>query len=262
MCFNSKRKVWLSLLIIVVMGVCILWGSGSVIGADNDLKPYISAVEQSRGGMSLWQMMKSGGFIMIVLAFLSIAATAIIVYDFKTLNVKNLSPKEFAEDIIQKLEGAKEHVVRDMCYSEENIFASVVMAGLAKKKRGAVLAREAMENCVRKEIGDMWQNISYLSDIAMVAPLVGLLGTVLGMIQAFNVVAFQSAVVKPILLAGGVSKAMVTTAGGLMVAIPIMLFYSYFRGKVQEISNVVESYSTDIIKVMEEMDGKSHRRKQ
>ena len=110
-----------------------------------------------------------------------------------------------------------------------------------------------MENHTKKEIGGMWQNISYLADIATIAPLVGLLGTVLVMIQAFNVIAFQTAVVKPILLAGGVSKAMVTTAGGLIVAIPVMLFYAYFRGKVQDISNVVESYATDIIKFIEEL---------
>ena len=108
-----------------------------------------------------------------------------------------------------------------------------------------------MENCGRKEVATLWQNISYLADIATVAPMVGLLGTVLGMIQAFNVIAFQTAVVKPILLAGGVSKAMVTTAGGLIVAIPIMIFYAYFRGKVQEISSIVESYLTDIIKIVE-----------
>ncbi len=255
---NRKRNV--GLLLIVLAGLCIFWGSG-VVGAQNDLKPYISAVEQSREGMTLWQVIKSGGFIMIILAMLSVAATALIVYDFMTLNVKNLSPREFAEDLIQKLEEADDAAVRDMCHTEQNIFASVVMAGLAKKKRGIVLAREAMENCVRKELGELWQNISYLADIVTVAPLIGLLGTVLGMIQAFNVIAFQTAVVKPVLLAGGVSKAMVTTAAGLMVAIPVMLFYAYFRGKVQEISNTVESYSTDIIKIVEESDKKPRGRK-
>ena len=72
------------------------------------------------------------------------------------------------------------------------------------------------------------------------------------MIQAFNVIAFQTAVVKPILLAGGVSKAMVTTAGGLIIAIPALIFYSYFRGKVQTIANRVETYSTDLIKLVNE----------
>jgi biopolymer transport protein ExbB len=81
--------------------------------------------------------------------------------------------------------------------------------------------------------------------------LIGLLGTVIGMIRAFNAIAFQTAVVKPILLAGGVSQAMVTTAAGLIVAIPAMIFYAYFRGRVHDITNIVENYSTDIIKIVE-----------
>lgn len=187
---------------------------------------------------------------MLILAVLSIVATAIIIYSFMTLKVNNLSPKQFAEEAIQRLEKGSERAVKDMCRSEQNIVANIIMAGLDKKNKGPLFAREAMENCVRKEISKLWQNISYLADIAVVAPLIGLLGTVLGMIQAFNVIAFQAAVVKPILLAGGVSKAMVTTAGGLMVAIPAMILYAYFRTRVQEITNVVEGYSTDIIKII------------
>ena len=136
--------------------------------------------------------------------------------------------------------------------NEKNMISTIILAGLDKKQKGPLLVRESIEVAARKEVGMLWQGISYLADVATVAPLIGLLGTVLGMIQAFNVIAFQTAVVKPILLAGGVSKAMVTTAGGLIVAIPAMLFYSYFKGKVQDISNAVESYTTDVIKVIEE----------
>lgn len=217
-----------------------------------ELKPYINSVEQTQKGMTLWQLIKTGGFIMVVLLFLSITGAAIIMYNFLNLKPSKLSPKDFAEDIIQKLESGKYKLVEELCNSNGNIISTIVIAGLEKKRRGALFAKEAMENSARKEIATLWQNISYLADISAVAPMIGLLGTVLGMIQAFNVIAFQTAVVKPILLAGGVSKAMVTTAGGLIVAIPIMLFYSYFRGRVQEISNIVESYSTDIIKIVED----------
>ncbi|MCA9399727.1 MAG: MotA/TolQ/ExbB proton channel family protein, partial [Candidatus Omnitrophica bacterium] len=179
-------------------------------------------------------------------------AGAIIVYNFLTLQVKKTAPADFTEDIIQKLEKKKIGPVKALCEPQKNIIAAIVLEGLDKKKRGVVFAREAMENCARKEIGTLWQSISYLSDIAAVAPLIGLLGTVLGMIQAFNVIAFQTAVVKPILLAGGVSKAMVTTAAGLVVAIPVMLFYSYFRGKVQDITSRVETYLSDLMKLVEE----------
>ena len=188
---------------------------------------------------------------MIVLAALSVIGMALIIYNFMTLSVNKVSPPNFAEEVIQKLEQGELSAVKNMCEPEQNIITGIVLAGLSRKDKGAVFAREAMENCTRQEIGNLWQSISYLADIATIAPLIGLLGTVLGMIQAFNVIAFQTAVVKPILLAGGVSKAMVTTAGGLIVAIPAMLFYTYFKGKVQEISNTVESYSSDIIKIIE-----------
>jgi len=217
-----------------------------------DLKPYIDSVQQTQKGMTLWQIIKTGGFVMIVLALLSIVGTAIVIYNFMMLKTNKLAPKDFAEDIIQKLEKGKYKVAEELCNAQGNIISNIVLAGLGKKGRGPMFAKEAMENVGRKEVATLWQNISYLADIATVAPMIGLLGTVLGMIQAFNVIAFQTAVVKPILLAGGVSKAMVTTAGGLIVAIPIMIFYSYFRGKVQELSNIIENYSTDIIKMIEE----------
>ena len=138
-----------------------------------------------------------------------------------------------------------------MCETYPSTVADIVKAGLDKRKKGLIFAREAIENAVRKELGKLWQNISYMADVANIAPLIGLLGTVLGMIQAFNVIAFQSTGVKPILLASGVSKAMVTTAGGLIVAIPAFLFYSYFRGRIQTVTNSVETFSSDVIKLME-----------
>ena len=97
---------------------------------------------------------------------------------------------------------------------------------------------------------DLWQKLSYLADIAAIAPMVGLLGTVLGMIQAFNVIAFQTGAVKPVLLASGISKAMVTTATGLIVAIPAMIFYSFFRGRLQNVTARLENISTELFHLL------------
>jgi len=234
------------------MGAFLILEGQNLSFADS-LKPYIDSFEQAKEGMTLWETIKTGGIVMIVLAFLSVAGVSSIVYNFMTLKVSNFSPVDFTENVIQKLEEGQLEAVRSLCQQEENIVSGIVMAGLKKRHRGVLFAREAMENCARKEINHLWQKISYLADIASVAPLIGLLGTVLGMIQAFNVIAFQSAVVKPMLLAGGISKAMITTAGGLIVAIPAMLFHSFFKGKILEISNTVETYSTDIMKIMEKL---------
>ena len=85
--------------------------------------------------------------------------------------------------------------------------------------------------------------------------MLGILGTVLGMIRAFNSIAFQPAVVKPIVLAGGVSMALVTTAAGLVVAIPIMAFYFYFRGMVQKVVAAAEGASAELVEPLTQFGG-------
>ncbi|MFC1808170.1 MotA/TolQ/ExbB proton channel family protein [Candidatus Omnitrophota bacterium] len=235
----------------VLLIVVIVFGGASILNAASGLKPYVDSVEQAKEGMTLWQLVRTGGFIMVVLALMSVGALAVTIYSFITLTINNLVPKDYTEKLIEKLDEKKEKAVRSLCNAQQNIITRMVMAGMDKRDKGAVFAREAMENVARQEIGNLWQTISYLSDIATIAPLIGLLGTVLGMIQAFNVIAFQTAVVKPIVLAGGVSKAMVTTAGGLIVAIPAMLFYAYFRSRIRVIANMVESYEADITQIME-----------
>ena len=210
------------------------------------------SVEIVRKDVTLWQLLQAGGGAMVLLGLLSMIAVAIIIYDFMSLKTELLAPAKFTEDLIAKLEARDEKAVRSMCTQQTNIIAAITLAGLDRRAKGKLVAREAMENAARKEITKLWQNISYLGDIATIAPLLGLLGTVLGMIQAFNVISYAGASLKPIMLVGGISKALVTTAAGLVIAIPVLSFYSYFRGKVQDASDQVETYATDIMKLVEE----------
>ncbi len=251
---NFKRSI-LGAIVCAWIAICAIGHMQPTMAlaqGDQKVMSYVDSIEESKAGMTLWETIQSGGVVMIVLGVLSVVAMSIVVYLFFSLNVKRIAPRDFAELVIEQLDNGKFAELGETCKGKTNTIANIINAGLEKQRRGKLFAKEAMENQVRQEIGGLWQNISYLADIAAVAPLIGLLGTVVGMIQAFNVIAFQSAVVKPILLAGGVSKAMVTTAAGLVVAIPVMLFYTYFRGKVQGISNRIETYGTDIIKIFEE----------
>ena len=202
--------------------------------------------------ITLWQFIQAGGWAMLVLGGLSVIALAIIVYDFMVIKVELLVPAEFSEELIRKLEGYQLQEARLMCEKKSNIMAAIALTGLDRRTKGKVVMREAMENTARKEVGKLWQSITYLGDIAVIAPLLGLLGTVLGMIQAFNVISYAGSGLKPIMLVGGISKALVCTAAGLVIAIPCLSFYSYFRGKVQAISDTVESYATDVMKLIEE----------
>lgn len=214
-----------------------------------------SGVVSATGGQettTLWQLLKSGGWSMLVLGLLSAVAMALIVYDFMTLKPELKTPQPFFEDLVEKLEAGDLKSAQQLCRRNSNIISEVALAGLERTTKGRVIVREAMENCARKEVSKLWQNIAYLGDIATIAPLMGLLGTVLGMIQAFNVISYAGASLKPIMLVGGISKALVTTAAGLVIAVPVLSVYSYFRGIVQDISSQVEMYSTDIMKLIEE----------
>ena len=188
---------------------------------------------------------------MVVIGFLSVVAVAIIIYDLLVLNVNKLAPRRLFDEVMRKLESRDFAAAKTICRKENNtIISKIVLAGLERKNPLDSSASEAMENTARVELTNLWQNISYLSDIVAVAPLLGLLGTVLGMIQAFHAVPLQSASLKTTLLAAGISKAMVTTASGLIVAIPALMAYSFFRGQVQQVTNAIEIYSTDIIKTI------------
>jgi biopolymer transport protein ExbB len=208
--------------------------------------------DQMPGEMTLWETLKAGGATMVVIGILSVAAVAIIIYDLMTLNVNKLAPRRLFNEVMKKLEARDFGGAKMLCNQEGNtIISKIVLSGLDRRTPVDDSAREAMENTARAEITNLWQNINYLSDIVAVAPLLGLLGTVLGMIQAFHAVPLQSASLKTTLLAAGISKAMITTASGLVVAIPTLMAYSYFRGQVQQVTNAIEIYSTDIIKAIQ-----------
>jgi biopolymer transport protein ExbB len=202
--------------------------------------------------MTLWQTLKAGGGVMVVIGLISVVAVAIIIYDLMMLNVRKLAPRRVFDEVMRKLETKEFAAAQSVCHQEKNtIISKIALAGLERKNPLDDSAREAMENTARVELTNLWQNISYLSDIVAVAPLLGLLGTVLGMIQAFHAVPLQTASMKTTLLAAGISKAMVCTASGLIVAIPALVAYSYFRGQVQQVTNMIEIYTADIIKAIQ-----------
>lgn len=216
------------------------------------IQQYIPDAESAAEGMTLWQTIMSGGSVMIVLAFLSIAALALIVYYFMTMDPEKLLPGDFQERVLGHIENGEKKQLANMCRGEDNLISAVLSAGMGQTHKEKIIMKEAMEDEGRRLADLLWQKLSYLADVAAISPMVGLLGTVLGMIQAFNVIAFQTGAVKPILLASGISKAMVTTATGLMIAIPSMIFYSFFKGKVRDIVARLEGITAELYQLMAE----------
>ncbi|MDP3920241.1 MAG: MotA/TolQ/ExbB proton channel family protein [Candidatus Omnitrophota bacterium] len=237
--------------LVISMVLCLIVAAGFAFSgsgfAVDELQSYVETVQQAESGMTLWQVLQSGGIVMVILAGISILMFSLVNVLYMTLDVEKLLPDEFSHTAIDDIRKGKLDHVRRVCTQSDNMMSRIILAGLSRVSKGAEVTKEAVEIEARKEVTGLWNQLSYLSDIAAVAPMLGLLGTVIGMIQAFNTIAFQSAVVKPILLAGGVSKAMVTTAGGMTIAIIAMVFYSYFRFRVQNITGTAETLTAEVM---------------
>lgn len=244
----NQRTILTSAIAVVIVLIAIIY---SFVGRNQDAKTYADSIENAKNGMTLFQTIQAGGWVMVVLGLLSVATVALIVYLFARMDVKRLVDPEKTHELLNHMKSKKNGLVRQLCLENPNLMTGILVSGLDKLDSSLDDAKEAMEINAKKEVTNLWQSIGYLSDIAAIAPMIGLLGTVLGMIQAFNAIAFQTAVVKPVLLAGGVSKAMVTTAAGMIIAIVAMSFYSVFRGKVQDITNMTEVLVNDAINTID-----------
>lgn len=219
------------------------------------------AIKKTEAGMTLLQLIRAGGGTMILLGLISVAALAFVIYFFLTYRPEKIAPEEFSRNVTGKLAAGRVADARQVCLGQENILARITIAALDREDRGAVAMREAAELTAKTEVSKLWEGLSYLSDIAVIAPLVGLLGTVLGMIDSFNVIAFATGSAKPVLLAGGIAKAMVATAGGLVIAIPASIFYSFFRAKVFKITAKVESFTSEAVDILTAETAKGFARK-
>lgn len=203
--------------------------------------------ESPEAGMTLMQLLKTGGWIMVVLFALSVLVLALAIYYFFTMTERRLIPQDVLMQFRHLLLDGRLEEVERICQARGGLLCQVVLSGLteARERPNEVAVRPevigaAMEQTGRREADLLMRKVRYLSEVATISPMLGLLGTVIGMIKAFNVIAFDFAVVKPVALAGSVSQALVTTAAGLIVGIPAMGLYFLFRGRLQRILGKVE----------------------
>lgn len=205
--------------------------------------------------LTLAQLMQMGGWLMYVLAALSVLGLALIVYYSMVLRVRNIAPAAQALRLRELLKERRGRDARELCAQQPTALAAVASAGLDFLKENpqakSDVLKEVMESEGSRQAGRMQNMIHYLLDLSAVAPMVGLLGTVIGMLKAFNSVAFDLAKARPMELAGGVGQALITTIAGLIVAIPAMMAYSWFRGRVIKLTGRLEGASTDLLAILE-----------
>ncbi len=209
--------------------------------------------------LTLAELMRMGGWLMYVLAALSVLGLALIAYYTLVLRTRTIAPPAQALRLRELLKERRGREARELCAQQPTALAAVAAAGLdfLKENPGArpETLKEVMESEGARQAGRMQNMIHYLVDLSSVAPMVGLLGTVIGMLKAFNTVAFDLAKARPMELAGGVAQALITTIAGLIVAIPAMMAYSWFRGRIIKLTGQLEESSTDLLAILEQKEG-------
>lgn len=183
-----------------------------------------------------------GGIIMIPICICSVIALAIIIERLVFFKNSSANLDDFYASIQDFLHQNKAEKALAYCNSFPNPLARIIQAGLSEKNMPRWKMEEKLSLTGQEEINNYGKNIRGLEVIATISPLMGLLGTVIGMVQAFNKVAQYQGQVDPSVLAGGIWEALLTTAAGLAVAIPAVVMLHYFERKIETISFQISKY--------------------
>lgn len=203
------------------------------------------------GYATVWELVKSGGWMMLPIILSSVVSLAIIAERLWTLRASRIAPTHLLGQVWlwikeKKLTNDKLKELR-----ANSPLGQILAAGLANSKHGREIMKECIEEAAARVIHDMERYLNTLGTIAGIAPLLGLLGTVIAMIDIFSAFVGGS-MANPAMLAGGIAKALVTTASGLMVAIPALFFHRFLVRRVDEL---VVSMEQEAIKLVEVVQG-------
>lgn len=192
-----------------------------------------------------------GGIIMIPIILCSIVALAIIIERAYNLTTAKVHPPDFVIKVKGLLNSGKIKEAIAICSSATSPVATIFEAGVLKRKKDREQIKEAIEHAGRQETHQLNKYLSVLATIASIAPLLGLLGTVTGMVKAFGVIAVQG-VGDPNALAGGISEALITTVAGLVVAIPTLVAHNYFSKRITRFVMEMENTSLELLDILVE----------
>ena len=203
----------------------------------------------------MWEFMQKGGPIMWPILLCSIIAFAIVIERLIRLRAEQINTKSFMEQISKTLKRNKVMEALDLCDRTGGPIANILKAGILKHDRPRHEIREAIEDASIHEVPRLERNLPVLATVAHISPLLGLLGTVTGMVAAFQVIESKATSLNPVNpgdLAGGIWEALLTTVFGLCVAIPTYVAYNYLVSRVDGFVLDMERSATDLLNILGE----------
>ena len=199
------------------------------------------------GTITMAQVLRDGGTVGWIIIVLSVATMAVLIESGVNIRRDKICRPELIDEVEALLVENEVQEALELCESEPNFFTNMMAAGLAKVNLGYDEVKTSMENRGGVEVTKLMQKVGWILWLSNIGPLLGLFGTVTGMIAAFNVIKALGAAVTPADLASGISAALITTFDGLVVSMPAVTAYQYFRDKVARIAIDFGGIAEDMI---------------
>ncbi len=197
----------------------------------------------------LLDVLKNGGFVIWPIVICSVIALIICIERFWTLRKSRITPRHLVAQVWTWVKNNQLDKKKLKSLKDSSPLGEILAAGIVNHAHGRETMKEAIRDSGRQVVVGLERFLSTLGTIAVITPLLGLLGTVIGMIKVFTVITIQG-VGDANALAGGISEALLTTAAGLTVAIPALVFHRYFERKVDELVVIMEEEALKMVEVL------------
>jgi len=200
------------------------------------------------------EILISGGWLMLPILICSVLSLAISLERAISLQRKNVTPKDLMPSIWLWINSDQMSDERKREIAEQSALGAIIIAGLNSAALSRARMQEAIQESASTVVHELERNLTALGTIAAISPLLGLLGTVIGMIKVFSAIMLEGTG-NTAVLAGGISEALITTAAGMFVAIPTMIFHRYFHRKVD---SLVLEMEQEAVTLVDTMHGEPH----
>lgn len=211
-----------------------------------------AVMEPTEVRMSLWELAVQGGWIMLFLGFFSIVAVYIFVERFITINKASKKDDLFMDTIRNYMIDGKLSDAKVLCQKSATPLSRMIEKGISRIGKPLSDIQTAIENVGNLEVSNLEKGVALLAMISGAGPMLGFLGTVIGMIRAFYDMSMAGNNIDIELLSTGIYQAMVTTVGGLIVGIIAFIFYNVLVSQIDKVVNLLESKSIEFMDVLNE----------
>lgn len=194
----------------------------------------------------MWQILREGGPLMVPLALCSLVGLTVTLERLYALHTSRVLPREIVQVVEALRPGRDLTVAMEVCRRNPGVLSDIMLAGLEQADRPWEVMRDAVADVGREETTVLERHLVWLQTVAQVAPLLGLLGTVLGMIKAFIAIS-TSGLGDPLALSEGISQAMITTAVGLAIGIPALVAYNFLTARSESLIIRIEAHASRLV---------------